>query len=73
MTPGKWKFFWYIDRVAKKARCYFKIHHALADGYHMRNCSVFRQPNNNMSIVVLTQKRRCKKTPNTKSRNKTSQ
>lgn len=33
----KWKFIWCIDNESKKSRCYFKIHHAYADGYKILN------------------------------------
>ena len=33
----KWKFIWCIDKESKKSRCYFKIHHAYADGYKIIN------------------------------------
>lgn len=33
----KWKFIWCIDNESKKSRCYFKIHHAYADGYKIIN------------------------------------
>ena len=33
----KWKFIWCIDKKSKKTRCYFKIHHAYADGYNVIN------------------------------------
>lgn len=33
----KWKFIWCIDKEYKKSRCYFKIHHAYADGYKIIN------------------------------------
>jgi hypothetical protein len=34
-TELKWKFLFCIDKEKNKSRCYFKIHHAYADGYQI--------------------------------------